>query len=284
MHQGRTLWLGRVRSPVVGGPWRWVQVWTNGGAPQPSDRALEIENPWEVDVPAAWREGFRTTGWEAPLESIQTCPPVRPSKILGVGRNFRAHAAEMGTDAPAEPLLFFKPPSALVTNGDAVRLPRGYERIDMEAEVVVVIGTQCRNLGEASALAAVLGYTVGNDVSCRDLQRAEPQWARAKGFDTFCGIAPWVRLVEPGVGLDGSARIRGYYDDVLRQDESIAKMVFSVAQVIAHISQCMTLERGDLIYMGTPEGVTALHPGGTARVEMSGIDLGRLTNPIAAAD
>lgn len=264
---------------------RWVQVWTAGEAPGAGHLAEEIACPWSGSQDGdAWRDGYSTTGWSSPVEALVPRPPVKPGKIIGVGRNFRAHAVEMGNEPPAEPLLFFKPSTALITDGDAIELPSGYERIDMEAELVVVIGSGGRNLQACEALEAVLGYTVGNDVSCRDLQRREPQWARAKGFDTFCPIGRWIRVLAPGTALDGNARIRGYYDDALRQDDALANMVFSVAQVLAFASRCMTLERGDLVFMGTPEGVTALHPGATTRVEMAGVDLGRLSNPIVAAD
>jgi len=228
--------------------------------------------------------GGACTGWTQTLDRLVLRPPVRPSKIIGVGRNYSAHAAEMGEALPTEPVLFFKPSSALVTDGDAIVLPRGYERIDMEAELVVVIGTGGRRLSEAQALHAVVGYTVGNDISCRDLQRREPQWARAKGFDTFAPIGAWVRVCPPGEALDSSVRIRGYHDGVLRQDAAIGEMAFSVARLVSHISSCMTLTPGDLVFTGTPEGVTALVPGSHACVEMDGIDLGRLANPVVSSD
>ena len=127
----------------------------------------------------AGRDGYPTTGWSSPVGALVSRPPVKPGKVIGVGRNFRAHAAEMGNEPPAEPLLFFKPSTALITDGDAIVLPGGYERIDMEAELVVVIGSGGRNLQPSEALEAVLGYTVGNDVSCRDLQRRERGAAQA---------------------------------------------------------------------------------------------------------
>src|SRR5690606_6949726 len=125
---------------------------------------------------------------------------------------------------------------------------------------------------------------VGNDISCRDLQRREPQWARAKGFDTFAPIGAWVRVCPPGEALDSSVRIRGYHDGVLRQDAAIGEMAFSVARLVSHISSCMTLTAGDLVITGTPEGVPALVPGSHACVEMDGIDLGRLANPVVSSD
>lgn len=283
MDDHRTLWLGRAWDPLES-TLRWIQTWTTGRSPVPEDTAEEILDPWQGPMDAIAVEGATRTGWTMPLERLVLRPPVRPSKIIGVGRNYPAHAAEMGSEPPTEPLLFFKPPSALVTNGAAIVLPRGYERIDMEAELVVVIGSGGRHLGEANALDAVIGYTIGNDVSCRDLQRQEPQWARAKGFDTFSPVGAWVRVSPPGIPLPSNARIRGYHDGVLRQDESIAGMVFSVARIVSYVSSCMTLVPGDLVYTGTPEGVTALVPGSQVCVEMDGFDLGRLENPVVSAD
>jgi 2-keto-4-pentenoate hydratase/2-oxohepta-3-ene-1,7-dioic acid hydratase in catechol pathway len=205
---------------------------------------------------------------------------VRPGKILCVGRNYRAHAEELGNEVPEEPLLFFKPSSALLPAGQALALPRGYERIDMESELVAVIGRVATGVAPEHALEHVAGYTLGNDVSNRDLQRGDKQWTRGKGFDGFAPCGPLVRLWPPGTPLPGRARIRGFLDDQLRQDAAIELMIFDLAFVLAYASRVMTLEPGDLVFTGTPEGVTALAPGQVVRIELEGVPLGRLVTPL----
>jgi len=273
-----TLWLGRAKLGGEGRA-RCVAVWTQGLPPGPEDLAEEIEDPFgESDSGGAPIPG----GFRGPVRELVCEVPVRPGKILGVGRNYPLHAAEMGSAPPTEPLLFLKPSSALVTDGAPIVLPSGFERIDMEAELVVVIGRRARGLTPRDALSAVFGYALGNDVTCRDLQRSDGQWARAKGFDTFAPLSPWIRGVPPGVSLPSTARIRGYYGEVLRQDAAIEQMVFSIAEILVHASACMTLFPGDLVFTGTPDGVTPLQPGGIARVEFDGLPLAPLTNPVVA--
>jgi 2-keto-4-pentenoate hydratase/2-oxohepta-3-ene-1,7-dioic acid hydratase in catechol pathway len=177
-----------------------------------------------------------------------------------VGRNYRAHAEELGNEVPEEPLLFFKPSSALLASGQPLPLPRGHQRIDMESELVAVVGQQATAVTPARALEHVAGYTLGNDVSNRDHQRGDKQWTRGKGFDGSAPCGPFVRLWPPGTPLPGTARIRGYLDEELRQDSSLDLMIFDLATVLAYVSRVMTLEPGDLVYTGTPEGVSALTP------------------------
>jgi 2-keto-4-pentenoate hydratase/2-oxohepta-3-ene-1,7-dioic acid hydratase in catechol pathway len=274
-----TLWVGRVAAPE--GP-RWVRLFTAGAAPGPDDVAEAIDDPFadEHGDPFA-----RASSGGAPLgrlAGLRPLAPVRPSKIVCVGRNYRAHAAELGNEVPSEPLLFFKPPSCVAAPGDPIPLPRGYERIDMEAELVVVVGRRARSVAAADAWHHVAGYTLGNDVSNRDLQKRDKQWTRAKGFDGFGPVGPWLRMTPPGTPLPATAlRIRGGVDGGAQQDASLADMVFDVPTLLAYISACMTLLPGDLVFTGTPEGVTALRPGCTTRVELAGAwDLGTLENPV----
>ena len=199
-----------------------------------------------------------------------------PSKIIGIGTNYRAHAVEMGKGVPEEPLMFLKPRSAVISDGASIERPAGYERVDYEGELGVVIGTRTRGISRARALEAVLGFVCVNDVTVRDLQKRDGQWSRAKGFDTFCPIGP--RIV---AGLDPSnLRITTRVNGRVRQDSSTADLIFDVPALIAFASAHMTLEPGDVISTGTPSGVGNLTPGDTVAIEIEGI--GVLTNPVIA--
>ena len=286
----RIAWIGRVTEPNEGRE-HVVRLWTDGEAPGPKSEVEEIDDPFaaalvreggraDAHAHTAAVEAVREGGLRGPLERYVLAPPVRPGKVLCVGRNYRAHAEEMGNEVPTEPILFFKPSSALLASGQALDLPRGYARIDMESELVAVMGRSATKVEREQALDHVAGYTLGNDVSCRDLQRGDKLWTRGKGFDGFAPCGPFVRLWPPGTPLPGDARIHGYLDDELRQDAPIERMIFDLAFVIAYVSQVMTLEPGDLIYTGTPQGVSALEPGQVVRIELHGVDLGRLTTPL----
>lgn len=199
-----------------------------------------------------------------------------PSKIIGIGVNYRAHALEMGKGLPAEPLMFLKPRSAMISDGAAIERPAGYERVDFEGELGVVIGTRTRGISRERALEAVLGFVCVNDVTVRDLQKRDGQWSRAKGFDTFCPIGPSIVA-----GLDPSnLRLTTRVNGELRQDSSTSDLIFGVPELIAFASAHMTLEPGDVISTGTPAGVGNLSPGDTVSVEIEGI--GVLTNPVIA--
>ena len=199
-----------------------------------------------------------------------------PSKIIGIGLNYRAHALEMGKPLPVEPLMFMKPPSAMLSNDGEIERPGGYERVDYEAELGVIIGRRARRVSPADALSFVLGYTCINDVTVRDLQKKDVQYTRAKGFDTFCPIGP--RIVS---GLDPSAlQIRTRINGVTRQDSSTADLIFDVASLISFCSQHMTLEVGDVISTGTPSGVGNLVPGDEVEIEIEHI--GVLRNRVVA--
>jgi 2-keto-4-pentenoate hydratase/2-oxohepta-3-ene-1,7-dioic acid hydratase in catechol pathway len=199
-----------------------------------------------------------------------------PSKIIGIGQNYRAHAAEMGKPIPEEPLMFLKPRSALIPEGTAIERPAGYDRVDYEGELGVIIGRQARRVSRERALDYVLGYTCVNDVTVRDLQKKDVQFTRAKGFDTFCPIGP--RVV---AGLDPlNLKIQTRLNGVVKQDSSTSDMIFDVPTLIAFCSEHMTLEIGDVISTGTPSGVGNLTPGDVVEIEIEGI--GVLKNPVVA--
>jgi 2-keto-4-pentenoate hydratase/2-oxohepta-3-ene-1,7-dioic acid hydratase in catechol pathway len=199
-----------------------------------------------------------------------------PSKIIGIGVNYRAHAVEMGKGLPEEPLMFMKPRTAMIGDGAAIERPGGYERVDYEGELGVVIGARTRGISRERALESVLGFVCINDVTVRDLQQRDGQWTRAKGFDTFCPIGP--RIV---AGLDPSRlRITTRVNGQVRQDSSTSDLIFDVPALIAFTSAHMTLEPGDVISTGTPSGVGNLEPGDTVTVEIEGI--GALTNRVIA--
>ncbi len=202
--------------------------------------------------------------------------PFQPSKIIGIGVNYRAHAIEMGKGLPEEPLMFLKPPSALIRDGEPIHRPPGYERVDFEGELGVIIKTRTSRISRDRALDVVLGYTCVNDVTVRDLQKKDGQWARAKGFDTFCPTGPRVVAGLDPTKLAIATRVNG----VTKQQSTTADMVFDVATLIAFVSQYMTLEPGDLISTGTPAGIGNLVPGDVVEVEIEGI--GVLKSPVIA--
>ena len=203
--------------------------------------------------------------------------PVRPSKIICVGRNYAAHAKELGNEVPAEPLLFFKPPSSIIGPGEAVVLRTESDKVEHESELGVVIGKRASRVSREDALGYVFGYTCVNDVTARDLQKKDGQWARAKGFDTFCPVGPWIET-----DLDPSdLRIRCLVDGVVRQDGRTSQMMFDVATLVAYVSRIFTLEPGDLIATGTPEGVGPLVAGNRVTVAIE--KLGELTVTVSPA-
>jgi 2-keto-4-pentenoate hydratase/2-oxohepta-3-ene-1,7-dioic acid hydratase in catechol pathway len=200
-----------------------------------------------------------------------------PSKIIGIGQNYRAHAAEMGKGLPDEPLVFFKPRSALLPDGGAIVRPTGYERVDYEGELGVVIGRRARNVTRSVALDYVMGLTCINDVTVRDLQKKDGQWARAKGFDTFCPLGP--RIV---ADVDPSAlRLITRVNGEVKQDSPTSDLIFDVPELLAFVSRHMTLEVGDVISTGTPSGVGNLSPGDRVEVEIASV--GTLRNHVIAA-
>ncbi len=220
---------------------------------------------------------YRRREANVPLEEVRLLAPVLPSKIICVGRNYAEHAREHGAEVPKLPLIFLKPPSAILNPGEPILLPPQSQQVEHEAELVVVIGRRGKNILPEHAREYVFGYTVGNDVTARDLQRSDGQWTRAKGFDTFCPFGPWIDTDFDPSDAVITCRVNGQ----LRQMGSTREMVFSVPTLIAFISSVMTLEPGDLIFTGTPAGVGPLQDGDVVEVEIEG--LGKLCNPVAKA-
>jgi 2-keto-4-pentenoate hydratase/2-oxohepta-3-ene-1,7-dioic acid hydratase in catechol pathway len=204
--------------------------------------------------------------------------PVRPSKIIGIGRNYVAHAQELGNPMPAVPIIFFKPPTSLIGEGDTILLPDVSQRVEFEAEIGVVIGRRARNADLAEAERAILGYTCVNDVTCRDLQTLDGQWGRAKGFDTFCPVGPRVAEGLDWRTLELICRVNG----TERQRARATDMHFSIPHLVSFVSGIMTLEPGDLIATGTPAGTAPLQDGDRVEVEIPGV--GVLANPVRTSD
>ncbi|HET9466596.1 MAG TPA: fumarylacetoacetate hydrolase family protein, partial [Gemmatimonadales bacterium] len=204
--------------------------------------------------------------------------PVRPAKIIGIGRNYVEHARELGNEMPAVPIIFFKPPTALIGNGDAIQLPGVSNRVEFEAEIGVVIGKRIRNADPVAAERAIGGYVCVNDVTCRDLQKTDGQWGRAKGFDTFCPVGPKVVSGLDWRTLELICRVNG----VQRQRARASDMHFAIPELVSFLSGVMTLEPGDLIATGTPAGTAPLHDGDVVEVEIPGV--GILSNPVRGAE
>jgi 2-keto-4-pentenoate hydratase/2-oxohepta-3-ene-1,7-dioic acid hydratase in catechol pathway len=255
--------------------------------------AVEDRNreQWIVDLARAPEEdlAFRLThgratalglGFEPlPLSTASLLPPVTPSKIVCVGRNYRDHVKELGNEVPSEPLLFFKPPSSLLAPGGIVRMPAASARVDFEGELAIVIGRRTRNLQpDANWRDVIRGYTLANDVTARDLQNKdghETQWSRAKGFDTFCPVGPVVSdELDSEAGLTLETRVNGE----LRQRGSTLDFIFSIPALLAYITSILTLEPGDLVLTGTPSGVGPLKAGDCVEISIPG--LGVLANTV----
>ncbi|MBZ5498103.1 MAG: fumarylacetoacetate hydrolase family protein [Acidobacteriia bacterium] len=216
------------------------------------------------------------TGVSLPLADVRLLAPCLPGKIIGIGRNYAAHAREMGNAPPEEdPMIFLKPPSAVISPGDAIVLPAVSRRVDHEAELGVVIGKAARNIPEdEDPLRYVLGYACVNDVSARDLQKKDVQFTRGKGFDTFCPFGPWIETELDPADVMVTGRVNGE----IRQQARTGEMIFPVRRLIRFIAGIMTLLPGDLIATGTPAGVGPLAPGDVVEVEVEGI--GTLRNPV----
>lgn len=212
------------------------------------------------------------TTWN--LDEVRLLPPVQPTKLIYVGMNYIEHAVELGADLPEEPLLFFKPPSALVGPDDAVVHPSDSQRLDYEGELAVVIGQRCRAVAAEKAFDVISGYTIANDITARDWQRPDTQWTKAKAWDTFAPLGPWVVTDLDPTDLT----LRTLLNGEVRQESSTAKLHFGVPELIAFASRLMTLEPGDVIATGTPVGIGAMKPGDEVEVQIEGI--GSLRNRI----
>jgi 2-keto-4-pentenoate hydratase/2-oxohepta-3-ene-1,7-dioic acid hydratase in catechol pathway len=210
------------------------------------------------------------------LYEAELLPPVEPTKIVCVGRNYREHAEELGNEVPSEPLLFFKPPSSLLGAGQTIRRPKLSERVDYEGELAVVIGRRCHNIGsDEDSRAYILGYTCLNDVTARDLQNKDNQWTRAKGFDSFCPVGPLVTdEVNPWNGVGVETRV----NDEVRQQGNTRDFIFSLGMILRFITQAMTLMPGDIVATGTPKGVGPLVAGDIVDVSVEGV--GTLRNKV----
>ncbi|HEX7464885.1 MAG TPA: fumarylacetoacetate hydrolase family protein [Actinomycetota bacterium] len=216
------------------------------------------------------------TGEEIPLGDVRLLAPVLPSKVIGVGRNYPAHAKELGNGVPEEPLVFLKPSTSVSGPGDAIPLPPISRRIDYEGELVVVIGRIARNVKAEEAYRSILGYTCGNDVTLRDLQEKDDQWTRAKGFDGACPLGPWIETELDPNDLRIETRVNGE----TKQSARTSEMAVGVASLIEFVTTFMTLLPGDVLMTGTPEGIGPLAPGDRVEVEVEGI--GILANPVAS--
>jgi 2-keto-4-pentenoate hydratase/2-oxohepta-3-ene-1,7-dioic acid hydratase in catechol pathway len=211
-----------------------------------------------------------------PVDEVTLHAPVNPRTVLCVGRNYRSHAEEFGNKVPDEPLLFLKPPASVIGPGEDVVYPELSSRLDPEAELVLVIGKRARSVAAADAWDVIGGYTCGNDITARDIQKSDGQWTRGKGFDTFCPIGPWVETEYDPTDVGISCTV----DDERRQDGRTKDLIFSIPFLIEYVTRFTTLEPGDVILSGTPEGVRPEQPGNTITVEIEG--LGRLSNPVVA--
>ncbi|MBC9957095.1 fumarylacetoacetate hydrolase family protein [Yimella sp. cx-51] len=214
------------------------------------------------------------TGVTTTVDEVRLLAPVIPrSKVIGIGKNYAEHAREMGSEAPKEPLMFLIPNTAVVGPDDPVVMPPQSERVDYEGEVAVVIGRMCRDVSVEEATASIFGYTCANDVTARDLQKSDNQWSRAKGFDTFCPLGPWI---ETDLDL-ADLRITTRVDGEIVQDGTTADMIHDVPALISYASQAFTLLPGDVILTGTPAGIGPVQPG--QRVEVEVQHIGTLGNP-----
>ncbi|MFW6359030.1 MAG: fumarylacetoacetate hydrolase family protein [Chroococcales cyanobacterium] len=253
---------------------RYVRVKTTQG--QTYYGLLQLNRSIQVLDAPPWLQG-QPTDLELEPETYQLLAPCAPSKIVAVGKNYRNHAAEMGTPVPEEPLLFLKPPTTVIADATPIYYPPQSQRVDYEGELALVIGERTTNCTLEQARTKIWGYTIANDVTARDLQRKDGQWTRAKGFDTFCPLGPWIVRE-----LSAGARLQTFVNDEAepKQSASISEMVFPPDVLISYISQVMTLLPGDVILTGTPEGVGELVKGDRVRIEIEGI--GILENSVMA--
>jgi 2-keto-4-pentenoate hydratase/2-oxohepta-3-ene-1,7-dioic acid hydratase in catechol pathway len=222
---------------------------------------------------------LRFTGKRFPLADVRLVAPILPSKVVAIGKNYAAHAREMGGEAPSEPVIFLKPSTSVIGPGEPVAYPQKLsERVDFEGELAVVIGRLCRDVPVERTAEVVLGYTCANDVTARDLQRRDGQWARGKSFDTFCPIGPWIETEVEPADLAITTTVNGE----VRQESRTSLLLHNVPTLIAYVSQVMTLLPGDVILTGTPEGVGPLEIDDEVAVTIESI--GTLANRVVARD
>jgi 2-keto-4-pentenoate hydratase/2-oxohepta-3-ene-1,7-dioic acid hydratase in catechol pathway len=216
------------------------------------------------------------TGTRRALTEVKLLAPVLPSKVVAIGKNYAAHASEMGGDVPDKPLIFLKPSTAVTGAREPIMYPPSSQQVDYEGELAVVIGRLCRDVPVERAAEVILGYTCGNDVTARDQQKTDGQWSRAKGYDTFCPLGPWIETdVDPA-----DLRVTTTLSGETKQDGRTSQIVHKIPDLIAYITSCMTLLPGDVILTGTPAGVGPMQVGDDVAVEIEGI--GRLVNTVVA--
>jgi len=221
--------------------------------------------------------GVSKTGAVTQLSDVRLLAPVIPrSKVVCIGKNYADHAAEMGSEVPSEPIIFLKPNTSVIGPNDTIVWPAMSERVDHEAELAIVIGRICKDVPRERVNDVIFGYTVANDVTARDLQKKDGQWSRAKGFDTFCPLGPWIDTDF----VPGTQRITASVNNESKQDARLNQMIFGVAEIVQFVSQVMTLLPGDVILTGTPAGIGPVQPQGTVTVAIEG--LGELTNRVSA--
>jgi 2-keto-4-pentenoate hydratase/2-oxohepta-3-ene-1,7-dioic acid hydratase in catechol pathway len=219
--------------------------------------------------------GYQTTGERIPLKVVKLLAPTIPSKIVCIGKNFADHAAEIGEEVTVEPLIFLKPSSSIIGHGDAIVIPPQSKQVELEAELCLVIGKLAKNVSVDKALEYLWGVTIANDVTARDLQFGDGQWARSKGFDTFCPLGPWVETEFVPDGQVIESRINGE----IRQNVAITEMVHKIPAIISYVSKNMSLLPGDIILTGSPAGISVINSGDLIECEIEGI--GILSNPVA---
>lgn len=212
-----------------------------------------------------------------PLDQVKVLQPVVPGKIICLAVNYRAHAEEVGMQIPDEPIIFFKPPSAVIRHKDPIVLPAASNRVDFEGELAVIVGRPCKNVEPEEIKSCIFGYSCANDVTCRDLQKKDGQFARSKGFDTFCPIGPWI---ETEVRDPSDLALRTYVNGELKQDGHTSDMIFDPLFALSFVSKVMSLAPGDVLITGTPPGIGPLAPGDTVSVDIEGV--GVLENPVEA--
>jgi 2-keto-4-pentenoate hydratase/2-oxohepta-3-ene-1,7-dioic acid hydratase in catechol pathway len=259
------------RFAAGGDPQYGVVELAEDGGPNPDTVSVLTGDPMAMSV--------KLTGERRGLDDVRLLAPVIPrSKIVAVGRNYAAHAAEMSEEVPKTPLTFFKPNTSVIGPGEPIIYPAASREVSYEGELAVVIGRICKEVPASRVPEVIFGYTVANDVTARDLQKTDDQWARAKGYDTFCPLGPWITTHQ---GLDevASLAIRTSLDGELRQDGNTKDLIFTIPELVAYISSYTTLLPGDVILTGTPSGVGPMLPGQVVSIDIEGI--GTLTNPVA---
>jgi 2-keto-4-pentenoate hydratase/2-oxohepta-3-ene-1,7-dioic acid hydratase in catechol pathway len=259
------------RFAAGGAPEYGVVELTEDGGQHPDTVSLLTGDPIAMSV--------QLTGERKELNSVRLLAPVIPrSKIVAVGRNYAAHAAEMGDEVPKTPLTFFKPNTSVIGPGEPIIYPRASREVSFEGELALVIGRICKEVPVSRVPEVIFGYTIANDVTARDLQKSDGQWARAKGYDTFCPLGPWI-TTHQSLEEAAALAIRTTLDGELRQDGNTKDMILTIPELVAYISSYTTLLPGDVILTGTPSGVGPMLPGQEVSVEIEGI--GTLTNPVA---